>query len=338
VKTGIVLFFVFLSVSVCSQTSNHERIKSIPQLKRFAFGSCNDQRDPQPAWKGLIKDTPELFIWGGDNIYADTHDPDRIKYFYDLQNLRPDYAFFKSMTPIIGTWDDHDFGYDRSRGNYVHKELSQHHALDFLEEPIDSPRRLQKGIYTSYDFGQGDQRTKIILLDNRFFKDLDREAPLLGTEQWAWLEEELKNSDAHLHFIMSGITVSSPWYPGSEEWKDYPKESAKFFSLLERYKTKGVVLISGDKHFANIQQRQGYLEFMSSGMTHTVPHGIRKFLAGHFGGTSFFGLSYGLIEITWMGNMPTLKMHIKNRHGRSVFINEYHLTNNEWFRDDIPSL
>lgn len=318
------------------EISNAQRIQAITELKKFAFGSCNNHRYLQPIWQGMIKNSPDLFIWGGDNVYANTKSIELIKYSYDIQNAQADYKQLKSQTPIIGTWDDHDFGYDNAWGNFLYKDLSQRLALDFFEEPMDSPRRLQQGIYTSYDFGEGNRKVKIILLDNRYFKGLDRAAPFLGIPQWTWLEEEIKNSDAKIHFIMSGLTVTGPWYPGGEEWKDSAQDSARLWDMIEKYQPKGLVFLSGDKHFANINQRYGFLEFMASGMTHTVPFGVRKFVASSFGGTSFFGLNYGLIEIEWPNHTPLLRMHIKNREGKSIFTHEYLLSNNAWVRIDSP--
>ena len=49
----------------------------------IAFGSCNRQNTENILWKEIIKNKPNLWIWGGDNIYADTH---------DMNELRADYT------------------------------------------------------------------------------------------------------------------------------------------------------------------------------------------------------------------------------------------------------
>lgn len=43
--------------------------------------------------------------------------------------------------PIIGVWDDHDFGTDNSDIEYKDKEQAKELYLDFLDEPINSERR-----------------------------------------------------------------------------------------------------------------------------------------------------------------------------------------------------
>jgi hypothetical protein len=52
----------------------------------IAFGSCNRQNTENILWKEIIKNKPNLWIWGGDNIYADTH---------DMNELRADYNALK---------------------------------------------------------------------------------------------------------------------------------------------------------------------------------------------------------------------------------------------------
>lgn len=327
-----VLCLLFASTLSYSQT-NTEKLRAIKNIERFAFGSCNGQNDPQPLWKDIMQVKPDLFIWGGDNIYAETYDPNVIKSSYQKQNEQTDYKAFKTQIPFIGTWDDHDFGYDNANGRFGGKKESQAHLLDFLEEPEDSPRRLQEGVYTSYEFGDEDKRIKFILLDNRYFKDMDPEYDLLGKRQWEWLENELQNSKASLHFIMAGLSITSYSLLYSEEWGDHPQELDRMLNLIEKYKTKGVVFLSGDKHFASIFQARGHLEFMSSGMTHVAPRSSWHYLSNHYQKT-FFGLNYGLVDIKWEGQVPHLTMSIRNMAGEDVHLSKFKLVENKWVAEN----
>jgi len=45
-------------------------------------------------------------------------------------------------TQILGTWDDHDYGVNDGDSLFEHKDGMRSHFLDFLGEPVDSPRRL----------------------------------------------------------------------------------------------------------------------------------------------------------------------------------------------------
>ena len=42
-------------------------------LEVIAFGSCNRDELPQPLWPVIAEENPDLWIWAGDNIYADWH-------------------------------------------------------------------------------------------------------------------------------------------------------------------------------------------------------------------------------------------------------------------------
>ena len=44
-------------------------------LSRIACGSCAKQSKDQPIWNAVNAAEPDLFIFLGDNIYADTRDP-----------------------------------------------------------------------------------------------------------------------------------------------------------------------------------------------------------------------------------------------------------------------
>jgi len=164
---------------------------------------------------------------------------------------------------------------------------------------------------------------KIILLDNRYFKDLDPEFPLLGKTQWQWLDKELRHSKARLHIIVSGISVLAPRIAITEEWADYPRELNKIKKLFRDYQVQAPLFITGDKHFGSIFKSEEFFEIMSSGMTHTVPKWVRPILKSVYP-RSFYGLNFGVLEINWHKNSgnPSVKMMIKNRRSENMLSSE----------------
>src|SRR5690349_16464987 len=100
----------------------------------IAFGSCNRESRPQPLWEEVEKDKPDLWIWLGDNIYGDSNDTTVLRAKYNMQLNQPGYKSLVSKTPIIGTWDDHDFGKNDGNKTFAAKKESQQLALDFLGE------------------------------------------------------------------------------------------------------------------------------------------------------------------------------------------------------------
>lgn len=317
------LFFFFFLLPYLTQASSLDR-----NFTRISFGSCNDQTDDQPLWIDLIKQQPDLWIWAGDNVYVDWMPGQDIKSSYELQNKNFYYNLFRNRTRVIGTWDDHDFAFDNSDGRFTHKKRSQELALDFLLEPVSSPRRLQEGLYTSYTLGEADRQIKVILLDVRYFKNLDPEYPMLGKAQWDWLENELEHSEAKIHFIVSGLPVVSKQIPFTEEWGE-GKDLNRMLNLLQRNKPKGVVFLVGDKHFSSIYKRHHQLEFMSSGMTHVANSNTWFYLRRMFSKT-YFGLSYGQIDVSWDLDVPTIDLSMRTVNHRDVNRTRYKWVADQW--------
>lgn len=319
------IFLVLFLFSMSALASNHARLSNIKTINRFVFGSCNNQNKPQPLWNEILKQNPDLFIWGGDIVYADKEKPTNLALALSKQNQIKDWMNFKSKIPIIGTWDDHDYGVNDGDGTYTGKDEAKKLLLDFLEEPQNSPRRKQEGLYASYTFG----KVKFILLDNRYFMKLDPNAQMLGEKQWKWLENEIHNTKAKVTFIVSSLSIFSPKFPGGEGWPFIPSETDRLLDLVERQNNTGVVFLTGDMHFSSIFKRRNHLEFLSSGLTHSVPTVIRWYISRFFENT-YYGLSYGQVDIAWERDTPIITTTIRNHLGKDIHKKVFRLEANEW--------
>ena len=58
----------------------------------------------------MLNEKPDVWIWGGDIVYADTDNMTKLKKIYDAQNAVKGYQELKATVPVIGTCDDHDYG------------------------------------------------------------------------------------------------------------------------------------------------------------------------------------------------------------------------------------
>jgi len=102
----------------------------------------------------------------------------------------PIYAKFAQETPIIGIWDDHDYGCNNADKTFSKKHEVREIFLDFIKEPMDSLRRTEKdtAIYQDYVIMTPDKvKVHIILVDVRFDFDpatKDR----FGDSQLKWLD------------------------------------------------------------------------------------------------------------------------------------------------------
>ncbi|GAA4005674.1 hypothetical protein GCM10022408_16840 [Hymenobacter fastidiosus] len=260
-------------------------VRNSPKDLTIAFGSCNRHDLPQPLWDDIAAQKPNVWIWLGDNIYGDTDDMTVLRRKYDAQLNQPAYRQFRQQVPtIIGTWDDHDYGRNDGDKTYPFKKQTQQAALDFLQEPADSPRRRQEGIYAAYEYAVGRRKVKVLLLDDRYFQDtLYRDAQkvyhpnttgdVLGAAQWQWLEQQLRTSTADAHIIGSGIQFL-PQQHVYEKWSNFPAARQRLLRLLADTRAKGVLLISGDRHIGEISKASvpgvayPVYEVTSSGLTH----------------------------------------------------------------------
>jgi alkaline phosphatase D len=202
------------------------------------------------------------------------------------QKTNPYYSSFADSCRILGIWDDHDYGLNDGGKEFEAKKASKNQLFAFLDIPENDPSRLHEGVYQSYTIEEQGVSIKVILLDTRYFRgdlipdpsgqkrylEASKES-ILGEAQWAWLEKELKTSMADFHLIGSGIQVI-PTEHGFEKWANFPNERKRLVKLLEQYDPPGTILISGDRHIAEISQlktsmKQGTLtEVTSSGLTH----------------------------------------------------------------------
>lgn len=100
----------------------------------------------------------------------------------------------RNSFPIVGVWDDHDFGSDNSGKEYANKVVQKQMFLDFLQEPDDSARRSEQieGVYTDYYLTNANIKVHIILVDVRY--NMVPEVDVLGEKQWQWLEFKLQES------------------------------------------------------------------------------------------------------------------------------------------------
>ncbi len=295
-------------------------------IKVIAFGSCNKQYEEQPLWSPTRSHDPDVWIWLGDNVYADTEDMSKMRANYQQQRANPGYAALQAETKVIGTWDDHDYGVNDGDRTYPKRDSSQQIFLDFLDVPPNDPRRERKGVYSTHSYGPPDQRVKVILLDTRYHRDTLRYlgdpdrlyAPrpggdLLGEAQWTWLERELRGRDAQVHVIGTSIQAVGAEHRW-EKWADFPDARQRLFDVIRESNAPGVVLISGDRHRGELSRHDdaiGYplYELTSSGLTHVSPSpGERN---RHRVGDLVQALHFGLLMFDFDAPDPTIRLQLR---------------------------
>ena len=292
-------------------------------VERIAFGSCNKQYMAQPLWEPIRGHRPDLWLWLGDNVYADTEDMNAMAARYDQQRQNPGYAALRSETTVLGTWDDHDYGANDAGRTYPKRDSSQQLLLNFLDVPADSPRRLRRGVYSAHTYGPPGQRVKVILLDTRYHRDSltpdstseqryhpNPNGDILGQAQWTWLEDELRRSDAQVHLVGTSIQAIAEQHPW-EKWANFPAARQRLFDVIRRSEAPGVLLLSGDRHkseLARLDDAIGYplYELTASGLTHHAPPGPEP--NRHRLGPLVVQENFGLLSIDWDAGAVSLQI------------------------------
>lgn len=302
-------------------------IDTTKNLSIITFGSCNKLEKPQTMWDAVAANDPNLWIWLGDIIYADTSDMKALWAHYKRLKVNPLYKKMTAKAQVIGIYDDHDFGVNDCGGSYPKKKESKRILMDFLDVPLNSPLRKREGGYQSYLFGTGEQRIKIIVLDTRYFRDTLMPDPtkqrryipnttgdVLGEAQWAWLEHELRTSPANLNILCSSVQVVADDH-GHEKWGNFPNARKRLLSLIVKTQPKNLLILSGDRHMAEVSRMdlQGLsyplYDFTSSGMTH-IRSGTSE--NNHFRvGNLVLDKNFGMLKIWWENGRPVVAMQVR---------------------------
>jgi alkaline phosphatase D len=318
------------------------------RLSRVAFGSCIDQDKPQPVWEKVLARRNDLFIFLGDNIYADTRDMALMRRKYATLAAQPGFARLRETTPLVAMWDDHDYGENDGGADFPMKEESRRIFLDFWQEPADSPRRDRDGVYASYVFGPPGERVQVILPDLRYnrtamtpmplqgetyqswarkqvaagrplpgpyLRNPDHAATMLGERQWQWLERQLE-VPAEVRLFGSSVQVLAD-FTGWESWANFARDRDRLFHAIRSKRANGLVFLSGDVHYAELSRLDVNVPYplwdlTTGGLTEEwrvpTPNANRA-------SEVVADANFGWIDIDWRGEATTLTLGVTDAAG-----------------------
>lgn len=298
-------------------------------LQRVAFGSCLHQSQPLPILDVIVNRSPQLMLMVGDNVYADAEDEATLREAYEALGQREEFQRLRAAAPMLATWDDHDYGRDDAGSEYPLREASQRIMLDFFGEPASSPRRGRPGIYDAHVLGPEGRRVQVILLDTRYFRSPlrrgaasgrhprsdDPHDTMLGAAQWAWLGEQLRRP-AELRLLVSSVQVVADEHD-FERWDALPHERARLLSLVGETGAEGVVVLSGDRHRAELSVLEGsavgYPLYDLTSSSLNRPQGGSAESNRHRVGPLLGAANFGSVEVDWDEGLVALR--IWDEHG-----------------------
>lgn len=334
----LILLLIFI-LSSCSAVK-----EDTPVIKRVAFGSClKIEHSTDQLWHSILSSRPNLFIFAGDNVYADSKDAQTLFSHYDKLEEDSGFRRLRKMVPLLAVYDDHDYGVSDGGKENPLKSVAAKACLDFFDVPLSDLRRRHEGVYGAYSYGPEGKRLQVILLDTRYFRDellkstdrskrykanMNPEATLLGEEQWEWLDKTLKEP-ADVRIIVSSIQVV-PDKRGMESWGNFPLERRKLFEMIGKNKASGVLFVSGDAHFSEVSCYNDtpypIYDITSSAMGHhhNTKDGKPTIYSAfpneyRLSGSDYTAANFGLIRIDWQGSETEIVVELKAISGKPYF-------------------
>jgi arylsulfatase A-like enzyme/phosphodiesterase/alkaline phosphatase D-like protein len=239
----------------------------------FVVSTCQDfpRRDDltegHRIYRSMLALDPSFFVQAGDTLYYDKPGPlakdirtARYKWnrMYALPNLRA----FHAEVPSYWMHDDHDVLKNDCWPGQSYGEFTWEQGLQVWREQIpqsDMP-------YRTFRWGK---HLQIWLPEGREYRSPNRlpDGPhktILGEQQWQWLEQSLRDSDATFKLYVSATPVVGPDRKGKNDNHanaGFAYEGARLRSLLEA--TPGCVVVNGDRHwqYHSIDPQTGLQEF-----------------------------------------------------------------------------
>ena len=311
--------------------------KPAEPLEHIVFGSCLDVTD-HPMLNRTLTLPMDLFLFMGDNIYADTTDMAVMRAKYQALGQSTFVQGLRSRVPILATWDDHDMGLNDGGSDYSMRPQAQKEFCDWLNEPAGSRLRLQEGVYQSRIFGPAGKRIQVIMLDTRYFRSPltrvskengkdggtavpteDTSTTMLGAAQWSWLEGELRKP-AELRLIVSSIQFAAEAC-GSESWANFPHEQKRLVDLIRSSEAKGALFLSGDRHWcemSSLTEGAPYplYDLTASSMTQVHPRGKPTPNKNRVIPQTWHQPSVGTLDIDWSRPNTPLTLRIIDVDGQ----------------------
>ena len=295
-----------------------------PQSFRVGFGSCaRIARDPdQRIFRVVDAQSPDLFFWLGDNVYADAETEVAFADEYRRQrNVTSLQGVIRSI-PQFAIWDDHDFGYNNGDGEYPYKDQSLAVFKRYWANPAYGQPN-NPGVYFDYSYAGID----FFFLDGRYYRSPNAaqdgpEKSFLGKTQTTWLKERLLASRAPFKILACGSGWSMADGLTGDTWAAFRTERDALFDFIRERRIEGVVCLSGDSHVGELNcipcsEKGGYDIYDlvssplaqptdSSWVTQSPEVRMRPVYAG--------GPNFGMLEFT-AGESPKLSFSLFNEAG-----------------------
>ncbi len=250
----------------------------VPAVVTAAFVS-GVNTSTSPVWERMgLLGIDQLYLMG-DTPYIDSADLTTIRQKHRELLKDPFLAALGRHTPVVGTWDDHDFGLNNSNGvSFAYGKPNTRRG--FVEyRAHDQFGTGTEGVYNKVDHGP----IEVFLLDPRWFSQTGpspvdpSQTTCFGPAQWDWLLSSLRHSQATFKVLAMGQIWQDKKNSETDDMFTYWYERDALLNMIRDERIPGVVLLGGDIHVSRYlvhPQRTGYdiHDFITSpGHTSVIP-------------------------------------------------------------------
>ncbi|ETW00962.1 hypothetical protein, variant 2 [Aphanomyces invadans] len=256
------------NVTLRSTTLSLKTLATYMSTVRFAFGSCTMAVPLLHTITGFSGNLdyiatrlkPDFMLLLGDQIYADVDLAHNTELLYRTTVHDHQYATVGMSTPIFSIYDDHEIRNDWNEGplDPLYLDRIQYYTRYFGNR---NPESLENGEHY-YTWSTG--VAAFFMLDVRKYAS-PKAAPdgptktKLGVTQKQHLLRWLQASTEPFKVVISSMVVSDMGIQATGEgWARYGAEYHEIFDYVQAHNVSGVVLLSGDLHFAGVWQHSPY--------------------------------------------------------------------------------
>jgi alkaline phosphatase D len=239
----------------------------------FTVSTCqefelrDDKDNGHKIYRSMLALKPAFFVQTGDTLYYDRKEPlaknmTLARYRWGRMYSLPFQREFHRSIPTYWMHDDHDLLKNDCWAGQTYGDLTWEQGLKIWHEQIpqsDKP-------YRTFRWGKNLQ---IWLPEGREYRSPNNmkdgpEKSILGKEQWAWLEETMKASDATFKLYISATPVVGPDRGGKNDNhanEGFHYEGERLRKFLNS--VPGCFVINGDRHwqYHSVDPETGLNEF-----------------------------------------------------------------------------
>ncbi len=201
---------------------------------------------PFPVYSRAAEAGLGLFLYGGDNVYADSAEtPEEYLDLYAEYLEEPGYRAIRAACAGVACWDDHEV--ENQWGTEPPSEEEEVNGIAAFYSHHPTRERDPAVHYRSLRIGD---TVELFVLDCRSERDPES-GTYISEEQLQWLIDGVVGSAAALKLVLNSVPIAdlSPLFATVNEddrWFGYPEQRDRVLAALDE--VPGVFFLSGDIH------------------------------------------------------------------------------------------